>query len=151
MTTDTAYITKNAVETYNALVSKYGDPTARGETYHKMNRRWMLPKDEAEFLEGPWYDWFCSDEDLLRRGNRLFKKLIEISDSKKFDNSKTYVFFKNNCRINGGLYDDFRICDLETGNVIYTISSTEVWGRENDFSEPIISGSWAKIRRFFNS
>ena len=54
--------------------------------------------------------------------------------------------FKNNCPCNGSLYDDFRICDVKTGEVIYTIVPSDgfkktkgkaiVWGRENDFEEP---------------
>ena len=45
----------------------------------------------------------------------------------------------------GPLYDDFRICDLETGNVIYTVvpsynGQSEVWGSANDFKEPLFEG-----------
>ena len=47
----------------------------------------------------------------------------------------------------GPLYDDFRICDVETGNVIYTVTpksghsgEAEIWGKENDFKCPIVTG-----------
>ena len=44
-----------------------------------------------------WYDWFCKDTSLKRKGEALLKKLKLIASSNKFDNDKCYVFFKNNC------------------------------------------------------
>ena len=106
-----------------------------------------------------WYDWFCKDTSLINKGISLIKKLKTISKSNKFDNEKTYVFFKNNCPCMGNLYDDFRICDIETRDVIYTIipksgfkkdyGEAQVWGKENDFKEPIISGTWKEIKNWF--
>ncbi len=47
----------------------------------------------------------------------------------------------------GPLYDDFRICDIENGDVQYTVTSkcghtgkAEVWGRSNSFKEAIKTG-----------
>lgn len=106
-----------------------------------------------------WYDWFCSEKSLENRVNKLLKKLDSISESTKFDSDKTYVFFKNNCPIDGKLYDDFRICDIETGDVIYTIIPAsghsihngigQVFGRENNFEKPIFEGSWKEIKNWF--
>ena len=66
---------------------------------------------------------------------------------KDVDLDSTYVFFKNNCPFDGPLYDDFRICDIESGNVLYTVTpksghtgKAELWGRENDFEEPLKTG-----------
>src|SRR5574343_565364 len=73
-------------------------------------------------IEAGWYDWFCKDRSLQRKTVYLGKKLKVLLKSKKFDQDKCYVFFKNNCPVSGRLYDDFRICDIETGNVIYTIT-----------------------------
>ena len=49
--------------------------------------------------------------------------------------------------MNGPLYDDFRICDIETGNVIYTVipksghsGLAEVWGKQNEFQSALIIG-----------
>ena len=40
-----------------------------------------------------WYDWFCKESSLERKGKDLLKKLKMIAPSKKFDNDKCYVFF----------------------------------------------------------
>lgn len=109
-----------------------------------------------DFVNSLWYDWFCRDSSLFKKGVSLIKKLNQIAASKKFDNDKTYVIFKNNCPLYGRLYDDFRICDIETGNVIYTVVPKSghkgfVWGKENDFKEPLFEGSWKEIKAWFLS
>lgn len=108
-----------------------------------------------------WYDWFCKSHLLYGKGVRLLEKLREIADSKKFDNDSTYVFFKNNFPLSGRLYDDFRICDIKTGEVLYTIIPSSgyndskgkavVYGIDNNFEEPIIIGTWNKIKKWFLS
>ena len=68
-------------------------------------------------------------------------------------------FFKNNCPCNGSLYDDFRICDIDTGDVIYTITpssghkvdegAASVWGKENEFENELVNGTWQDVLDFF--
>jgi fructose-1,6-bisphosphatase len=105
--------------------------------------------------EGLWYDWFCKTSALRNRGIVLLRKLKSIKNSTKFDKNNTYTFFKNNCPCCGPLYDDFRICDKETRDVIFTITPrnteglAEVWGKENDFNGPLVEGTWKDIRAFF--
>ena len=111
------------------------------------------------FIFTLWYDWFCSDLALFNRGRSLLSKLNAISKSTKFDNDKTYVFFKNCCPCDGCLYDQFKICDIETGDVLYCITPKsghafmngkgDVWGKENDFKEPLFVGSWKEIKEWF--
>ena len=72
--------------------------------------------------EAGWYDWFCSDKSLASRLVKLGNAVLKLEHKGKVDLDKQYVFFKNNCPMDGGLYDDFRICDIETGDVRYTIS-----------------------------
>jgi hypothetical protein len=106
-----------------------------------------------------WYDWFCRKTLLKAKGDRLLEKLEEISESTKFDNDKCYVFFKNNCPCVGNLYDDFRICDKETGEVLYTIIPSSghkcekgkamVYGVDNDFEEPLVVGTWRTVVKWF--
>ncbi len=110
-------------------------------------------------IKSLWYDWFCKETSLVNKGKALLRRLNAISGSAKFDNDKTYVFFKNNCPCNGSLFDDFRICDIETGNVIYCVvpksgynsnyGKAEVWGRENKFDDPIIEGTWKEVKDWF--
>ena len=94
-----------------------------------------------------FFDWFCKDSSLKRKAESLFKKTKIFVKMKDVDLDSTYVFFKNNCPVGGPLYDDFRICDIDSGNVLYTVTpksghtgEAEVWGRENDFEEPLKTG-----------
>lgn len=101
-------------------------------------------------------DWFCADSALKNKATNLFKKVKRISISKKFDLEKTYVFFKNNS--GRTWYDDFRICDLESKEVIYTVTppfikrgvrQSNVWGKENNWESPLVEGSWQDVVNFF--
>ena len=94
-----------------------------------------------------FYDWFCSDKALKAKSEKLFKMVKRWIKFRNTDTEKVYVFFKNNCPGNGSLYDDFRICDRETGDVVWTITpkcghsgKTEIWGKQNNFKEPIAVG-----------
>jgi hypothetical protein len=107
-------------------------------------------------IDAGWYDWFCRDTSLAAKTEKLGRKVLQLMESTKIDTEKNYVFFKNNCPGRGGLYDDFRICDMETGNVIFTIvprcahsGKAEVWGRENNFNEPLVQGTWRDVKTFF--
>ena len=106
-----------------------------------------------------WYDWFCRETSLKRKGEALLKTLKVIASSNKFDNDKCYDFFKNNCPSYGNLYDDFRICDKETGDVLYCVvpksgfkrdeGRAQVYGVDNDFKEPLVEGTWRDVKAWF--
>lgn len=114
-----------------------------------------------------WYDWFCRDTSLVNKTKALLTKLHTIckanEKSKKFNPQLTYVFFKNNCPVCGHLYDDFRICDLETHDVIFTItpklgySHSDLNGKselynvsyEEDDEGQIVLGSWKDVVAYF--
>jgi hypothetical protein len=71
-----------------------------------------------------WYDWFCKDSQLEKRGKRLAQILAFFVAREKMDDkflANKYVFFKNNCPCNGKLYDHVSICDKKTGNVLFCI------------------------------
>jgi hypothetical protein len=110
-------------------------------------------------VEAGWYDWFCRDTSLAAKTQKLGKKALQLMKSSKIDCEKNYVWFKNNCPGSGNLYDDLRFADMETGDVIYTIipvnghtfvkGLAQVWGRENNFVEPLVSGTWKDVKAFF--
>jgi hypothetical protein len=110
-------------------------------------------------IDAGWYDWFCKDSSLKNKTKSLASKVKIISKSSKIDVNKTYVFFKNNCPCAGNKYDDFKICDIETDKVIYTIipksgharnkGKSELWGKENNFEKEIVEGSWKDILNYF--
>lgn len=132
---------------------------------------WIKRFDNGEFdspdfrtqIDAGWYDWFCQDSSLRNKTYRLAPKIKKIATILGNKFMKThYVFFKNNCPMYGKLYDDFRFCDKKTGNVIYTIIPklgydgchhiSEVWGKENDFKEALISTEkWSDVIAFFKN
>lgn len=114
-------------------------------------------KDVETQCEAGWYDWFCRDTSLARKTEALGKKVAQLADSPKINLDTMYVFFKNNCPTWAPLYDDFRICDMETGDVIYTVipackaykGKAVVYGRENGFGAPLVEGTWKDVKKFF--
>ena len=91
-----------------------------------------------------FYDWFCKDSALKNKATKLFPAAKRFAQKMEINLNTHYVFFKNNCPVNGPLYDDFRIVDIETGNVVFTVTPkcghsgmAEVWGRGNDFESPL--------------
>lgn len=111
-----------------------------------------------------WYDWFCKETSLVNKGRKLLTRLKAISPSPRFDATKTYVFFKNNCPLHGKLYDDFRICDIKSGDVVYCVTPAEgyevtsgqatVWGNtpgtKHEFRE-LVRGTWKDVKLFFQT
>lgn len=117
----------------------------------------ILDKDCFHF-----YDWFCKDKSLQRKAHSLMAKVKRFIKIVNVDLDKTYVFFKNNCPMYGSLYDDFRICNVETGDVIYTVAPSlgytkrkgqaEVWGNANNFKEAIHNApSWSQLLKSFTA
>jgi len=105
----------------------------------------FLDSDGKASLCYNFYDWFCSDKTLKSKAAKLFRQTKKfLKAHPQIDPNTHYVFFKNNCPMVGPLYDDFRICDIENGDVQYTVTHkcghtglAEIWGRANGFKEPI--------------
>jgi len=66
-----------------------------------------------------FYDWFCSEKALKIKSKLLMTKAEKIMSRLGLDPETHYVFFKNNCPMNGKLYDSFSICTYdESGDVV---------------------------------
>ena len=129
------------------------------EYINNFNNGQYNSKDVSVQCDAGWYDWFCKDSSLRNKTYSLTAKLKQIVASPKVNQDTMYVFFKNNYPCVGKLYDDFRICDMVTGDVVYTIcpavgytktfGQSEVWGKENDFKEALVAGTWNDVLFFF--
>lgn len=108
-----------------------------------------------------WFDWWCRDSSLRPKTENLGKKVYSILQSKKFDPDQTYVFFKNNCPAVGPLYDQFSICDIKSGDVLYCVQHLERGSHGCDkahwevyeapvFDTPAITGTWDECKKWFN-
>jgi len=84
-----------------------------------------------------FYDWFCKDSSLRNKSWKLMKQVKTfLKHNQQIDLLEHYVFFKNNCPMNGPLYDDFRICN--ENEVLFTVipkcghsGKAEIWGKND--------------------
>jgi len=60
-----------------------------------------------------FYDWFCNTDSLERRAKAVIPKLKWLVKHGIINGDKNYVWLKNNCPMNGSLYDDIRISTLD--------------------------------------
>lgn len=94
-----------------------------------------------------FFDWFCKESSLENKAKQLFPRVKTFAEKMGVNLDTTYCIFKNNCPMGGQLYDDFRICDRETGHVIWTVvpkcghsGQAEVWGTINSFQGAHLQG-----------
>ena len=87
-------------------------------------------QDVKTQIKAGWYDWFCKDSSLARKTQRMGNIISKLKEGGKVNFKNWYVWFKNNCPLNGPLYDDFRFADLETGEVQFTIQLDCCWNKK---------------------
>jgi hypothetical protein len=63
-----------------------------------------------------YYDWFSRDESLKNKAKSFVPKLKFLVKEGVVDGDKHYVWFKENCPIQGSLYSDMRISTLNEQN-----------------------------------
>ena len=66
-----------------------------------------------------FWDWFCSEKALKIKSKLLMTKADKVISKLGLDPEKHYVTFKNNCPMDGKLYDSFQVCTFdEAGDVV---------------------------------
>ena len=78
-------------------------------------------------IEAGWYDWFCKDSSLKNKTKRMGNIIKQLKPGGKVDLDNSYVWFKNNCPLQGSLYDDFRIADLESDVTLIVVQLNSPW------------------------
>lgn len=95
-------------------------------------RQWQAKFSEGAFkardcatqCAAGWYDWFCKDDSLAAKTQKIGAIISEIKPGGKIDLDAMYPWFKNNCFVTAKgtrLVNDFRFADLATGSVAFTI------------------------------
>ena len=127
-------------------------------------RQWIENFDEGLYkaegtdtqIRAGWYNWFCEDRLLPGKTRKLGRLVKQVSVSPLVDLDNWYVWFKNNCPMNGKLYDDFRFAHLATGEVKFSIVPKEgctatygqsaLWGRKgnSEFGQ-LVAGTWDDV------
>ena len=101
-------------------------------------RDWIERFKDAEFengntkvqMDAGWYDWFCRDTSLKNKTKKMGNIIKQIKDGGKVDLDNTYVWFKINCPMSGGLYDDFRIANISNGATQLLVQLDSPWENE---------------------
>lgn len=111
-------------------------------------------------IKAGWYDWFCRETSLRNKTKYMGNIIKKLKSNENFDLNNVYVWFKNNCPLAYPLYDDFRIADLETGKVLFTIQIKSPWSdfnysvysHLNDFKDYVLeTNSRKELLNFLNN
>jgi hypothetical protein len=109
----------------------------------EFDKKDSFSEDIKTQIQAGWYDWFCKDSSLAAKTKKMGNIVRQIKSGGKVNIDNWYVWFKNNCPLNGPLYDDFRFAKLDTGDVQMTIQINccwnkhrySVWGRRGEDKE----------------
>lgn len=110
-------------------------------------------------IEAGWYDWFCKDRSLVNKTKRMGNIIKQIKPGGKIDLESSYVWFKNNCPLDGPLYDDYRIADINSDSTLLVIQVDNrsnkyrytVFDRLNDFETQVFeSKSLREVIKWLN-
>ena len=115
--------------------------------------------DTTTQIKAGWFDWFCRDSSLANKTIKMGSIIKQIKVGGKVDLETSYVWFKNNCPLNGPLYDDFRIADIENNNNLFVVQIDCVWNdskytvfeRLDGFEKPVFqTESSRELVKWFN-
>lgn len=105
------------------------DRTSINEWINKFLSGEFDSQDVRVQIQAGWYDWFCKDSSLANKTKKMGNIVRQVKRGGKVNLDDWYVWFKNNCPLNGPLYDDFRFASLETGDVQFTIQINCCWNK----------------------
>jgi len=115
--------------------------------------------DSTTQIKAGWFDWFCRDSSLANKTMKMGNIIKQFKAGGKVDLETSYVWFKNNCPLNGPLYDDFRIADIENNNNLFVVQIDCVWNdskytvfeRLDGFEKPVFqTESSRELVKWFN-
>ena len=115
--------------------------------------------DSTTQIKAGWFDWFCRNSSLVNKTIKMGNIIKQFKAGGKVDLETSYVWFKNNCPLNGPLYDDFRIADNETNNNLFVVQIDCVWNdfkytvfeRLDGFEKPVFqTNSSRELVKWFN-
>ena len=115
-----------------------------------------------EYIEDSYFfwDWFCQEKALKIKSKLLMTKAEKVMSKLGLDPETHRVFLKNNCPMDGKLFDSFSICkNDESGDVVIwvapSLGHTKMSGKAElvDFREKdeegkaksIIANSWKEL------
>ena len=107
----------------------------------RFNNRGFKAKDVGTQIEIGWYDWFCKDSSLANKTKRMGNIIKQFKEGGKITLEQHFVQFEKYSPLNGLLYDDFRIAEIETNETVFTVqinNSREearfiIYGKMNNF------------------
>ena len=129
------------------------------EWIKEFNQGQFESKDVKTQIKAGWYDWFCEDLSLGNKTKRMGQIIKQLKPGGKVDLETSYVWFKNNCPLNGPLYDDFRVADIESNVTLMVVQidcprskhKYSVSERLNHFETPIFeTDSSRELVRWMN-
>lgn len=103
--------------------------------------------DRTTQIKAGWYDWFCKDEYLANKTKKMAEIIQHLKDGGKIDLDTTYIIFKNSCLIDGNLFDELKIMQIDGVETKLSIKFNHpslpckynVYMIQNYFKEPIFS------------
>ena len=98
-----------------------------------------------------FFDWFCNRGSLKNRAKPFISKLQFLIKEGLINGDTTEVFLKNNCPLNGQLYDDMRFSTIKNNEYLGGIAPSSghyhVWFYKNGTVEHTKFNNWTELKK----